>query len=90
MSKREYIISNRKWLEDKAKEKGVKALPKGIYYKVLKAGTRKVHSCRSGASSPSYTGNKFKFTWRSSDNSLSLINLSRNRIFTEHYTPQFE
>lgn len=38
MSKREYIISNRKWLEDKAKEKGVKALPKGIYYKVLKAG----------------------------------------------------
>lgn len=38
MSKREYIISNRKWLEDKAKEDGVKALPKGIYYKVLKAG----------------------------------------------------
>ena len=38
MSKREYIIANRKWLEDKAKEEGVKALPKGIYYKVLKAG----------------------------------------------------
>ena len=38
MSKREYIISNRKWLEDKAKEEGVKALPKGIYYKVLKEG----------------------------------------------------
>lgn len=35
MSKREYIIANRKWLEDKAKEEGVEALPKGIYYKVL-------------------------------------------------------
>ena len=38
MSKREYIISNRKWLEDKAKEEGVKVLPNGIYYKVLKEG----------------------------------------------------
>ena len=38
MSKREYIIANRKWLEDKAKEEGVKALPNGIYYKVLKSG----------------------------------------------------
>lgn len=38
MSKREYIIANRKWLEDKAKEEGVEALPKGIYYKVLKSG----------------------------------------------------
>ena len=38
MSKREYIIANRKWLKDKAKEKGVKALPNGICYKVLKAG----------------------------------------------------
>lgn|SRR5574344_1073459 len=38
MSKREYIIANRKWLEEKAKEEGVEALPKGIYYKVLKLG----------------------------------------------------
>ena len=38
MSKREYIIANRKWLENKAKEEGVKVLPKGIYYKVLKEG----------------------------------------------------
>ena len=38
MSKREYIMANRKWLENKAKEEGVKALPKGIYYKVLKSG----------------------------------------------------
>ena len=31
MSKREYIIANRKWLEDKAKEEDVNALPNGNY-----------------------------------------------------------
>ena len=36
MAKREYIEANRKWLEEKAKEEGVKILPRGIYYKVLK------------------------------------------------------
>ena len=41
MSKREYIIANRTWLEDKAKEEGVNALPNGIYYKVLKSGDPK-------------------------------------------------
>ena len=35
MSKREYIQANKDWLEAKSKEEGVKALPKGIYYKVL-------------------------------------------------------
>lgn len=30
MSKREYIIANRKWLEDKAKEEGVKAFPRHL------------------------------------------------------------
>ena len=38
MAKREYIEANRKWLEEKAKEEGVKILPRGIYYKVLKQG----------------------------------------------------
>ena len=38
MAKREYIQSNKDWLEAKAKEEGVKALPKGIYYKVLSEG----------------------------------------------------
>ena len=33
MSKRDYIQDNKEWLEAKAKEEGVKALPKGIYYK---------------------------------------------------------
>jgi hypothetical protein len=31
MDKREYIKANKDWLEAKAKEEGVKALPKGIY-----------------------------------------------------------
>ena len=38
MAKREYIKANKDWLEAKAKEEGVKALPKGIYYKVLAEG----------------------------------------------------
>ena len=38
MAKREYIQANKYWLEAKAKEEGVKALPKGIYYKVLSEG----------------------------------------------------
>ena len=38
MAKREYIQANKDWLEAKAKEEGIKALPKGIYYKVLSEG----------------------------------------------------
>ena len=38
MNKREYIQANKDWLEAKAKEEGIKALPKGIYYKVLAVG----------------------------------------------------
>ena len=38
MAKQEYIQANKKWLEEKAKEAGVKALPKGVYYKVLNEG----------------------------------------------------
>ena len=40
MVKREYIQANKDWLEAKAKEEGVKALPKGIYYKVLSEGNQ--------------------------------------------------
>ncbi len=40
MAKREYIQANKDWLEAKAKEDGVKALPKGIYYKVLSEGNQ--------------------------------------------------
>ena len=38
MAKREYVEANKRWLEEKAQEEGVKALPRGIYYKVLKQG----------------------------------------------------
>ena len=38
MAKREYIQANKDWLEAKAKEDGVKALPKGIYYKFSQPG----------------------------------------------------
>ena len=41
MAKREYIETNKRWLEEKAKEEGVLALPHGIYYKVLKQGDPK-------------------------------------------------
>ena len=40
MAKREYIQANKEWLQAKAKEDGVKALPKGIYYKVLSEGNQ--------------------------------------------------
>ena len=38
MNKREYAQANRAWIEAKAQEEGVKALPRGIYYKVLSEG----------------------------------------------------
>lgn len=38
MNKRQYAEANREWLMAKAQEDGVKALPKGIYYKVLSDG----------------------------------------------------
>ena len=40
MAKREYIEANKEWLAAKAKENGVNALPKGIYYKVLSEGNQ--------------------------------------------------
>ena len=40
MSKREYIQANKDWIMIKSKEEGVKALPKGIYYKVLSEGSQ--------------------------------------------------
>lgn len=38
MGKQEYMQANKEWLAAKAAEEGVKALPKGIYYKVLTNG----------------------------------------------------
>ena len=38
MNKKEYIQTNIDWLEAKAKEDGVKPLPRGIYYKIINEG----------------------------------------------------
>ena len=38
MNKKDYIKANKEWLESKAAEEGVKALPKGIYYKEITKG----------------------------------------------------
>ena len=38
MNKKDYIKANKEWLEAKAMEVGVKALPKGIYYKEITKG----------------------------------------------------
>lgn len=41
MTKKEYREKNIKWLQEKAKEDEVKALPKGIYYKIIEQGDPK-------------------------------------------------
>lgn len=38
MNKRQYAQANKDWLQTKVREDGVKALSKGIYYKVLAEG----------------------------------------------------
>ena len=38
MATREYVEANKAWLQAKSQEEGVKALPMGIYYKVLAKG----------------------------------------------------
>ncbi len=40
MAKQDYILKNREWLAEKAKEPGVQTLDKGILYKVLKRGNQ--------------------------------------------------
>ena len=54
MNKREYAKANLEWLAEKAKEDGVKSLPRGIYYKVLSDTGRTINgkkfdSSRGGA-----------------------------------------
>ena len=38
MNKKDYFKANKEWLEAKAAEEGVKALPKGIFYKEITKG----------------------------------------------------
>ncbi len=57
MAKQEYIEKNREWLRDKAQEPGVKPLDKGIYYKEIKSGNKKLPSPnRSSVITAHYTG----------------------------------
>ena len=57
MAKREYVEANKRWLEEKAKEEGVMALPRGIYYKVLKQGDPKgAQPSRRSIVTAHYTG----------------------------------
>ena len=39
MSRKEYLQANRAWLAQKATEKDVLPLPKGIYYRILSSGS---------------------------------------------------
>ena len=57
MAKREYVEANKRWLEEKAKEEGVMALSRGIYYKVLKQGDPKgAQPSRRSIVTAHYTG----------------------------------
>ena len=56
MAKQEYIIKNREWLKNKASEPGVKALDKGIYYKVIKKGKGDIHPNRGSVVTAHYVG----------------------------------
>lgn len=57
MVKKAYAEANRKWLEAKAQEEGVKALDKGIYYKVLAEGKADGrHPSRRSIVTAHYTG----------------------------------
>lgn len=40
MAKQAYVQANKEWLIEKSKEEGVKALPKGVFYKVLSSGNQ--------------------------------------------------
>ncbi len=56
-NKREYAAANKHWLEEKSQEEGVKALPKGIYNKVLAEGKNDgVHPSPRSIVTVHYTG----------------------------------
>lgn len=57
MASQDYIEKNRLWLQQKSGEAGVKSLPAGIYYKVLKQGNSKAPSPgKSSVVTVHYTG----------------------------------
>ncbi len=57
MAKKTYTEDNKRWLQAKAQEEGVCALPQGIYYKVLKQGNPEAaHPTRHSIVTVHYTG----------------------------------
>ena len=57
MNKQEYRQANIDWLKAKAQEEGVKALPGGIYYKVISEGKNDgVHPTPRSVVTAHYTG----------------------------------
>ena len=57
MVKKSYALANRQWLEEKAREEGVKPLGKGVYYKVLADGKNDGHHpSRRSIVTAHYTG----------------------------------
>lgn len=57
MGKQDYIQANKEWLIEKSKEEGVKALPKGIFYKVISQGDAKSnHPTPRSVITAHYTG----------------------------------
>ncbi|WP_294720359.1 FKBP-type peptidyl-prolyl cis-trans isomerase [Prevotella sp.] len=57
MKKQEYAKANKEWLQEKAKEEGVKEIPGGIYYKVVKEGLNDGrHPSRRSIVTVHYTG----------------------------------
>lgn len=57
MNKRAYAQANKLWLDDKAQEEGVRALPRGVYYKVLAEGRNDgVHPSPRSIVTAHYTG----------------------------------
>lgn len=56
-NKRNYAQANKDWLASKAKAEGVKALPKGIYYKVVAEGCADgIHPTPRSIVTAHYTG----------------------------------
>lgn len=57
MNKRQYAQANKDWLQTKVREDGVKALSKGIYYKVLAEGNGDgIHPSPRSIVTAHYTG----------------------------------
>jgi len=57
MNKRQYAQANKDWLQTKVREDGVKALSKGIYYKVLAEGNGDgIHPSQRSIVTAHYTG----------------------------------